>query len=174
MQDHNITFQMVPSHQHRRNAAERAIRTFKNHLLAGLATCHPDFPIREWDRIIPQCELTLNLLRNSRINPKLSAQAYFFGNFDFNKTPPGTKILVHEKPLQRRTWAMHGINGWYVGPAPNHYRCMTCYIPSTYKERISDTIQVIPHLIPILNSTIESTLKDTADKLVRYLNVKPN
>ena len=51
---------------------------------------------------------------------------------------------------------------------------MTCYIPSTYKERISDTIQVIPHLIPIPNSIIESTLKETADKLVRYLNVKPN
>jgi hypothetical protein len=29
-------------------------------------------------------------------------------------------------------------------------------------------------LIPIPNSTIESTLKDTADKLVRYLNAKPN
>ena len=67
---------------------------------------------------------------------------------------------------------MHGINGWYVGPAPNHYRCMTCHIPSTHKERISDTIQVIPHLIPIPNSTIESTLKETTDKLVRYLDAK--
>ena len=38
-------FQLVPPHQHRRNEAERAIRTYKNHLLAGLATCGPDFPI---------------------------------------------------------------------------------------------------------------------------------
>ena len=40
-----IKFQLVPPHQHRRNAAERAIRTFKNHLLAGLATYDPTFPI---------------------------------------------------------------------------------------------------------------------------------
>ena len=26
-----ITYELVPPHQHRRNAAERAIRTFKNH-----------------------------------------------------------------------------------------------------------------------------------------------
>ena len=72
---HNIDFQLVPPHQHRRNAAERAIMTFKNHLLAGLATCDPSFTIREWDRILDQCELTLNLLRNSRVNPNLSAWA---------------------------------------------------------------------------------------------------
>jgi hypothetical protein len=47
LRQHDITFELVPPHQHRRNAAERAIRTFKNHFLAGLATCHPDFPIRE-------------------------------------------------------------------------------------------------------------------------------
>ena len=68
MQDNGVTFEYVPPNQHRRNAAERAIRTFKNHMLAGLAICHKDFPLREWDRLLPQCELTLNLLRNSRLN----------------------------------------------------------------------------------------------------------
>ena len=47
-QDHQLT----PPHMHRINAAERAIRTYKNHLLAGLATCDAEFPITEWDRII--------------------------------------------------------------------------------------------------------------------------
>ena len=37
---------------------------FKNHLLAGLATYDEDFPLREWDRIQIQADLTLNLLRN--------------------------------------------------------------------------------------------------------------
>ena len=32
--DWNIKFQLVPSHIHRRNAAEQAIRTFKAHFLA--------------------------------------------------------------------------------------------------------------------------------------------
>ena len=68
-----LTFQLAPPGNHRTNLAERAIQTFKNHFLPGLATCHPEFPMREWDRIIPQCEITLNLLCNSRINPQLSA-----------------------------------------------------------------------------------------------------
>ena len=67
-----IQVELVPPDQHRRNAAERAIRTGKNHLLAGFATCDPEFPITEWDRLLQQGELTLNLLRNSRINTKLS------------------------------------------------------------------------------------------------------
>ena len=54
----DISYEQVPPNIHRRNAAERAVRTFKNHFLAGLATCHKDFALREWDRLIPQCELT--------------------------------------------------------------------------------------------------------------------
>ena len=69
----DVKFELVPPHQHRRNAAERAICIYKNHLLAGLATCDPDCPVEEWDRLLFQCELTLNLLRTSRINPKLSS-----------------------------------------------------------------------------------------------------
>ena len=81
---YNIDYQLVPPHLHRRNAAERAIRSFKNHFLAGLATVNTKFPIHEWDRLLPQALLTLNLLRNSRVNPKLSAWTYLHGIFDFN------------------------------------------------------------------------------------------
>jgi hypothetical protein len=31
-----ITFQLVPPYSHRRNSSERAIRSFKDHLIAGL------------------------------------------------------------------------------------------------------------------------------------------
>jgi hypothetical protein len=31
---HNITFQLAPPYSHRRNSAERAIRSFKDHLIA--------------------------------------------------------------------------------------------------------------------------------------------
>jgi len=60
-----VTYQAVPPHMHRANAAERCIQTFKDHLLSGLATCDPEFPINEWDRLLPQCEMTLNLLRTA-------------------------------------------------------------------------------------------------------------
>ena len=58
----NVDFQLVPPHLHHRNAAERAIRTFKNHFIAGLCSMDRDFPIHLWDRLVPQAELTLNLL----------------------------------------------------------------------------------------------------------------
>ena len=61
----NIAHQQVAPGMHHVNAAERAIQVSKNHLLSGLALCHKDFPIREWDRLVPQAELTLNLLQNS-------------------------------------------------------------------------------------------------------------
>ena len=50
-----MEFQLVPPDQHRRNTAEHAIYTFKDHLLAGLVTYDPSFPIKEWDRILDQC-----------------------------------------------------------------------------------------------------------------------
>ena len=93
--------QLTPPHMHRINAAERAIRTYKNHLLAGLATCDENFPINEWDRLIPAANITINLLRNSIIKTKLSSYAAIFGNFNFNSTPlcpPGTKAIIHYKP----------------------------------------------------------------------------
>ena len=96
----SIGFQRVPPSCHRANMAERAILTFKSHFKAGLASLDPDYPIREWDRLLPQAEMTLNLLRSSRLNPKLSAHAFLFGQFDYNKTPivpPGTKVVVHKK-----------------------------------------------------------------------------
>ena len=70
-EQNEVKFQLVPPDQYCRNAAERTICTFKNHLLTGLAKCDPSFSIREWDRILDQCELTLNLLLKSRVNLKL-------------------------------------------------------------------------------------------------------
>ena len=151
LQKEKLDLQLVPPHIHRANKAERAIQTFKNHLKAGLATLNPDFPVREWDRLIPQAVLTLNLLRSARINPKLSAWAYLFGQYDWMKTPlapPGTKVLVHMKPNNRNTWAQNGEEGWTIGYSPEHYRCIQVYFPKTRSERNVDTVTFPPTVIP--------------------------
>jgi hypothetical protein len=106
-----MNYQLVPPHCHRTNAAERAIRTFKEHFKAGLATVDPDFHVHLWDRLLSQAEITLNLLRASRLHPQLSSASHYHGLIDYNETaspPPGCKIIAHEKPAQRRTWAAHG------------------------------------------------------------------
>jgi hypothetical protein len=55
-------FQLVPPDMHCRNCAERAIRTFKAHLLSILAGVDPTFHPYLWDLLLPQTELSLNLL----------------------------------------------------------------------------------------------------------------
>ena len=97
----NATFQLVPPDMHCRNWAERIIHTFKNHFLAILAGVDSAFPPYLWDLLLPQAELTLNLLRQSTLNPRISAWEYFQGPFNFNKTPlgpVGCRVLIHAKP----------------------------------------------------------------------------
>jgi hypothetical protein len=77
--ENDMTCQLVPPHCHRRNAAERDIRTFKEHFMAGLASVDPYFPMHLWHSLLPQAEITLNLLRTSRLHPQLSAAAHFHG-----------------------------------------------------------------------------------------------
>jgi hypothetical protein len=54
-----IQFQLAPPHMHRRNTAERAIQTFKNHFVAGLCSVDPNFPLCLWDRLLPQATIIL-------------------------------------------------------------------------------------------------------------------
>jgi hypothetical protein len=91
---------------------------------------------------------------------------------DYNKTafaPPGCKIIAHEKPGKRRTWAPHGQHGYSLGPAMHHYRCQNVYISSTASERIVDTLEFFPHnyQMPQLSSTdrLIMAAKDMTDAL---------
>ena len=90
---YQVTFQLDPPHVHHRNAADRAIQKWKNHFLAGITTLDPNFPIQEWERLLLQYDITLNLLQSSHRQPNISAYSVTFGNFNFNQTPlapPGT------------------------------------------------------------------------------------
>jgi hypothetical protein len=141
MHDQDIAFQLVPPGTHCRNAAERAIRIFKNHFIAALCSLDKSFPLHLWDRLIPQAVLTLNLLRGSRINPKLSAWAQINGPCDYNSTPiapPGIRVVAYEPPSQHGSWAAHGKNGWYVGPSFDHYRCYRVWIWNTKRDPSAD------------------------------------
>jgi hypothetical protein len=62
-------FQLVPPDMHHCNRAERAIRMFKNHFLSILAGINAAFPLYLWDLLLPQAELSINLLRQATLNP---------------------------------------------------------------------------------------------------------
>jgi hypothetical protein len=58
----NCTIQLVPLDNHRQNLAEQAIQIFKNHFKASLVGVDDTFPMRLWNRLLPQTILTLNFL----------------------------------------------------------------------------------------------------------------
>jgi hypothetical protein len=49
-----IAVELMPPDNHRRNLAERAIQTAKGHIIANIIGCDESFPIREWNRLLPQ------------------------------------------------------------------------------------------------------------------------
>ena len=112
--DQKTKIQFVKPHQHRVDAAERAIQTYKNHLVSGLCTVDPLFSLQLWDELLPQSQDSLNLLPTSRTNNKLSAYATLEDEFNFDKTPvapPNTKALVYVDLKQRTTWGTHTVDG---------------------------------------------------------------
>ena len=66
-------------------------------ILAGTAE---DFPRQLWDKLLPQAEVTINLLQQSNATPNVSAYAHLSGPFDYNKmplAPMGCAAQIHEK-----------------------------------------------------------------------------
>ncbi len=57
-----LVMELVPPGCHQQNAAKVAIRNFKTHFLSVLAGVADNFPENLWDRLLPQTEITLNLL----------------------------------------------------------------------------------------------------------------
>ena len=92
LRQQQTSYQLVPPHTHRRNIAERAIQAYKNHFKGGIDSFDPHFLLSKWDIFLEQANSTLNILRSSCANPKISAYTYIFGEFNFNATslaPPG-------------------------------------------------------------------------------------
>jgi hypothetical protein len=135
-------FQRDPQDMHWRNKAKRKIRHFKNHFLSILVGVDATFPPYLWGLLLPQAKLTVNLLRQSTINPKISAWEYFNGPFDFNKkplSPVGYKVLIHAKPATCKLWDYRAKQGFYVGPALNHCRCYKL-VKSEMKQKVISNI----------------------------------
>ena len=156
-----ITIQYLPPHNHRASKAERAIQTWKGHFISVLCMTHPDFPMGAWDHLVDAAELTLNLLRGSRANPTISAWAHLHGPINLTQTPiapAGMKVVIFESTQQRASWAPHGVDGFYVGPALQHYRCHRVFVPKTKRTRIAETLSWHPHNVRMPASSADDLL----------------
>ena len=145
----NMKAEFIPPDNHRQNPAERDIQTFKNHFIAILCSLPPDFPLNEWDLLLPHAEMTLNLMRPSKTTDSSSFQQ-LYGPYDFKRNPiapPGTRVLVYESPEHRSSWAPHGVKGFFIGAAMEHYRSFRILVEDTRRIRISDSVAWHPTAI---------------------------
>ena len=53
--------------------------------------------------------------------------------------------MIHKSPDTRETYVPHGLKGWYVGGAPEHYRCFDIWCPDTRRMRQGETVRFPPH-----------------------------
>ena len=123
------------------------------YFISALCSTDSQFPMHLWFCLLPQATLTLNMLRYSRLNPQISAYTVLEGVFDFNRTPlapPRTKVVLHDKPSQQLSWDPHGTEGWYLGPALEHYICYRVVFNKKKDERFTDTLKFFPQKVPIM------------------------
>ncbi len=139
----NMTHEIVPPDCHRRNMAERAIQTFKNHFVAILSGVDDRFPLSLWCYLVQPAELTVNLLRQSNVVPKITAYAHVHGQHDYMKcpfAPLGCLVMAHVKPKNRQTWDVHGEVGYSISASMEHHWCFNVYIIKMRATRVRDAV----------------------------------
>ena len=168
----NVMFQYVPPNDHRSNRAERAIQSFKNHMISSLSTVSTQFPMKKWPMLMDQVLLTLNHLRPWSADHSISAyEGLHKSKFDFNKyqlRPVGTFAKVFIDPSDRETWAPHAESGIYLSPAFNHYRCWKFLILSTDSTRVSNTADFFLNPLlcsdPVENQRVSNKTDDNEEE----------
>jgi hypothetical protein len=87
-----------------------------------LCSADDDFPIQLWDKLLPQAEITLNLMRASPSDPTKSAYEVVFGLFDHNQmplAPPECKVVIHKNQVNTDCGIHMGLKDGISGQLPN-------------------------------------------------------
>jgi hypothetical protein len=99
--------------QNERSKHSRGISFF----ISALSGVPNSFPINQWEELLPQTVLTLNMLRQSNVAPNILAWAYHNGSFDYNRmpiAPMGCEVKFHIKPARRKSFGEHSEDGFYL------------------------------------------------------------
>lgn len=81
---------------------QTAIRDFKAHFIAVRSCTDPSYPANTWDHLIPHVIHTLNMLRTSKIHPKVSAHTMMKVHHNCNSHPTSTTRLQCSDPRQEK------------------------------------------------------------------------
>ena len=137
----------------------------------------PEFLLTGLDRLVEQANITLNLLRIARSDPKILSYANLFKQFNFlarPMAPQRTKVVAYVKSSVRNTWELNGEIGWCVDPAIQYYRCALCYFLKTRSTRVCDTVMFFPKSIIFPQVNLTDFLKQAASDIVNILSKPPS
>jgi hypothetical protein len=72
IQENGMTHKLVPlGNNHRQNLAEKVIQMFKHRFISTLSEVDNKFSLSLWCHLLVPAELTVNLLRQSNVAPKI-------------------------------------------------------------------------------------------------------
>jgi hypothetical protein len=163
---------LIEPHNHRLNAAEHAIQTFKAYFISALATTDSKFHLQLWGQLTPQVESTLNMLCPSHINPNISAYKAVHGPYNWNYfplAPPGCKTVVYKSLKTQGSWGSRGVDAWCVSPSLDHYHCNHFFIPETQAYRVSGSAKLFPQHCQVPFLLWNKHLQEVTDKLITSL-----
>jgi hypothetical protein len=166
--DEECKLQLVEPHNHRVNAAERAIQTFKDAFILALVITVRDFLLQLWDNITPHVIKTLNMMRALHVDLTKSANKILNGPYNWNcypLAPLSCKAVIYEDKDTRGLWASRGVDGWYLGPSMGHYRCNLYYVTETQGYRILGSTELFPQHCQLLDMSPHQHLQALTNEL---------
>ena len=107
------------------------------------------------------------------MHPCLSIEGYLNGSFGFKCIPLGPlvmQVLMFDGPTKRHTFSQHGMEGFYLVPSPEHYRCYTVYVPAMHADRIINTVKLFVHNYPVPKLSSGDSARHAIDYLIEVIN----
>jgi hypothetical protein len=171
----DMEYELVPKGQHRRNISEKAIQTWKAHAISVFSGMDSKCPLFLWDLMLGQIDMQVNMLRQSNVTPKVSAEAHLHGQHDFNRhplAPLGIEVHSYIPPDKRKTWGIKSKKGYYIGTSREHYRYFHAYIPETGGIQGSETMYFKHKYITMPSVTSADAVVQAAKELIDALKCK--
>ncbi len=134
IKENKMEYELIPPGNHQRNQAKRAIQTFTAHFISILTGVDDRFPLSLWCYLLEPMELTLNLLWQSNVAPKISAFTHVHGHHNYLKkpfAPLGCTFHSHVKPDDCKSWDARADAGFNLCTSMEHHRCYRVYITKT-------------------------------------------
>ncbi len=138
-----MDYELVPPGNHKRNQADCAIQTLQAHFILILAGVNKKFPLSLWCHLLQPTELTLSLLCQSKVAPKISPFAHIHSPHNYAKksfAPLGCAIQAHVMQDNHRIWDARADMGFNLGTSMEHHHCYHVYITKTRSTRINNTV----------------------------------